>query len=322
MSYPKQPDPFSHLQPLHLANGYDDEGKEANLKDVNVIFPTSLNEMSTNQNLSNGNAQRQAPTAMSQQQVNNNGTTNGVGGAMNGMGVVIPTPAGQQMDVNLVFQKLVELSEVLKDNREKTQGIIAGAEELATYTEDFADWALDKKRAAAKGASPSLQEADQEIAGRQIAARIADLTLQLSREKQKTRILLREQRENTKLIGEYETEVGNIVEMIRNYSYSVNMEKVRISRNYNQLLQDEKDQHLVTRLEKDDWHAKFMRSVEMLRTAYRLRCEEDEIPTMIVAGLQNEVRSYRNALGMEPEKFEDEFGYPILKDLKNGAGEP
>ena len=148
------------------------------------------------------------------------------------------------------------------------------------------------------------------------------MTLQLSREKQKTHILLREQRENTKLIGEYETAVGNIVEMVRNYSYSVNMEKVRISRNYNQLLQDEKDQHLVTRLEKDDWHAKFMRSVEMIRTAYRLRCEEEEMPTMIVAGLQNEVRSYRNALGMDPEKFEDEFGYPILKYLKNGIGEP
>lgn len=148
------------------------------------------------------------------------------------------------------------------------------------------------------------------------------MTLQLSREKQKTHILLREQRENTKLIGEYETAVGNIVEMVRNYSYSVNMEKVRISRNYNQLLQDEKDQHLVTRLEKDDWHAKFMRSVEMIRTAYRLRCEEEEMPTMVVAGLQNEVRSYRNALGMDPEKFEDEFGYPILKYLKNGAGEP
>ena len=148
------------------------------------------------------------------------------------------------------------------------------------------------------------------------------MTLQLSREKQKTHILLREQRENTKLIGEYETAVGNIVEMVRNYSYSVNMEKVRISRNYNQLLQDEKDQHLVTRLEKDDWHAKFMRSVEMIRTAYRLRCEEEEVPTMIVAGLQNEVRSYRNALGMDPEKFEDEFGYDILKHLKNGAGEP
>lgn len=87
--------------------------------------------MTSTQNLNNGAVQRQAPTPMSQQQVNNNGAANGIGGAMNGMGVAVPTSAGQQMDVNLVFQKLVELSEVLKDNREKTQGIIAGAEELA-----------------------------------------------------------------------------------------------------------------------------------------------------------------------------------------------
>ena len=39
--------------------------------------------------------------------------------------------AGQQMDVNFLYQKVVELSEVLKDNREKTQAIIASAEELA-----------------------------------------------------------------------------------------------------------------------------------------------------------------------------------------------
>ena len=58
-----------------------------------------------------------------QQQMNNNG--NGAG--MNGM----PMAAGQQADVNFLFQKLVELSEVLKDNREKTAGVIAGAEELA-----------------------------------------------------------------------------------------------------------------------------------------------------------------------------------------------
>ena len=46
---------------------------------------------------------------------------------MNGL----PMAAGQQADVNFLFQKLVELSEVLKENREKTAGIIAGAEELA-----------------------------------------------------------------------------------------------------------------------------------------------------------------------------------------------
>lgn len=58
-----------------------------------------------------------------QQQINNNGN----GAAMNG----IPIAAGQQADVNFLFQKVLELSEVLKENREKTAGIIAGAEELA-----------------------------------------------------------------------------------------------------------------------------------------------------------------------------------------------
>ena len=47
------------------------------------------------------------------------------------MGNAMPINAGQQMDVNIVFQKLLELSEVLKENRDKAQGIVAGAEELA-----------------------------------------------------------------------------------------------------------------------------------------------------------------------------------------------
>lgn len=60
----------------------------------------------------------------------------------------------------------------------------------------------------------------------------------------------------------------------------------------------------------------------MLRTAYGLRCREEDVSIGIVAGLQNEVRAYRKALGMEAERFEDEFGYEILKDVPNGAGEP
>ena len=155
-----------------------------------------------------------------------------------------------------------------------------------------------------------------------IAARIADLTRQVNQLQQVKQILIREQRENTKLIGEYETSLGNIVEEIRNFAYGKNLEKGQLSREYNKLLQDEKDAHLATRLEKDDWHAKFMRSVEMIRNAYKLRCEEEEVPLRIIAGLQNEVRAYRNALGMEAEKFEDETGHEILKDIKNGHGEP
>ncbi len=133
------------------------------------------------------------------------------------------------------------------------------------------------------------------------------------------RTITREQKENTKLIGEYETAVGNIVEMVRNYSYNNKQERASLALHLNKVLQDEKDAHLAARLEKDDWHARFMRSVEMLREAYKLRCEEEELPVRIVSGLQNEVRAYRNALGMEPEKPEDEFGWEILKDAPDAG---
>lgn len=83
-----------------------------------------------------GAGPRSAPSPMASQpplQVNGNG--NGAG--INGMGVGIPMNAGQQMDVNLLYQKVMELSEVLKENREKTQGIVAGAEELAVGLQSF-----------------------------------------------------------------------------------------------------------------------------------------------------------------------------------------
>lgn len=56
---------------------------------------------------------------------------NGNGGPMNGMNLSMPMNAGHQMDVNMLYQKVLELSEVLKENREQTQAIVAGAEELA-----------------------------------------------------------------------------------------------------------------------------------------------------------------------------------------------
>ncbi|KAL8664519.1 MAG: hypothetical protein Q9168_007887 [Polycauliona sp. 1 TL-2023] len=229
---------------------------------------------------------------------------NGNGGPMNGMNLNMPINAGHQMDVSMLYQKILELSDMLRENREQTSAIVAGAEELAT-------------RAAANGAAPSLQEANAEIS----AARLAELEQQLAHEQTRNRNIVREQKENTKLIGEYETAVGNIVEMVRNYSYNNKQERSSLSLHYNKLLQDEKDAHLTARLEKDDWQARFMQSVEMLRKAYKLRCEEEEMPLRIVSGLQNEVRAYRNALGMEPEKEEEEYGWELLKDAPDAGRE-
>lgn len=53
---------------------------------------------------------------------------------MNGMNLSVPMNAGHQMDVNMLYQKILELSDLLRENREKTQAIIAGAEELAVST--------------------------------------------------------------------------------------------------------------------------------------------------------------------------------------------
>lgn len=99
---------------------------------------------------------------------------------MNGMNLSMPMNAGHQMDVNMLYQKVLELSEVLKENREQTQGIVAGAEELAV-SDQFATscafgsscygtdrFIIVQTRAAANGASPSLQEANAEISGNSV----------------------------------------------------------------------------------------------------------------------------------------------------------
>lgn len=155
-----------------------------------------------------------------------------------------------------------------------------------------------------------------------LAARIADLERQLAHEKNKVHILLDEQKENTKLIGDYEHHLGEIVKDVREYSFNNKTEKTNIAKHWNGQLQAEKDAHLETREQLNQSNAKVLRCAEMLREAYRLRCEEEDVPIRVIAGLQNEVRAYRSALGMEPEKPEEEYGWEILKDVPNGSGEP
>lgn len=148
-----------------------------------------------------------------------------------------------------------------------------------------------------------------------IAARIAELERALAKEKRAVEVLKHEQDENVKLIGEYEAVIGTMVEQIRNYCQNNNLHFLAQKRQYNNLLQAERDTHLESRLDRDYWHAQTIRCSEMIRTAYRIRCEEEEVPIRVVAGLQNEVRAYRDALGMEPEKPEEEYGWEILKDV-------
>lgn len=148
-----------------------------------------------------------------------------------------------------------------------------------------------------------------------LASKISQLERDLAKERRVLETLKHEHLENTKLIGEYETAVGNILDQIRTYCHNNTMHYLSQKRHYNNLLQAERDAHLESRLDRDYWHAQTMKCAEMIRTAYRLRCEEDQTPANIVAGLQNEVRAYRSALGMPPEKPEEEGGWEILRNV-------
>ncbi|KAI4155147.1 MAG: hypothetical protein LQ340_001195 [Diploschistes diacapsis] len=264
--------------------------------------------------------QRQSSqTGLNQQQnqppsPNPQGPSNGVAPAMNGMaagGLLVH--AGQQMDINYIHTKLAELSEQHRANRAQTQQLIASTEQLA----------VTQRRAISSNAPPSLQEANTEISSARVAdGRIAGLTQKLSSADSLIRVLKREQRENGRLIGEYEQALDKVVGMLRDFARAQAEEKTGIASRYLTMLQAERDEHLQTRFERDGYVAKIIELEGKIRTAYRLRCEESVPDVEIIAGLQNEVRGYRAALGMEPERFEEEFGWPVLRGVKNGVGEP
>lgn len=129
------PPGFSDRAPINLALAFDAHAQSVmalnnNSNTANNMFPTFLESPVTGNN-NMGGVPRLAPSPIAQQPQHPVNNSNGNGAGMNGMNVGIPMNAGQQMDVNMLYQKVVELSEVLKENREKTQGIVSGAEELA-----------------------------------------------------------------------------------------------------------------------------------------------------------------------------------------------
>lgn len=149
--------------------------------------------------------------------------------------------------------------------------------------------------------------------------RLEQRILELERDQTKKEALIEaykhEQKENTSLIADYEDALGTVTEQIRNYCLGIESRFLDQRRHYNNLLQQEKDEHLQTRLERDEWHGKTLRCAEMIRTASRLRNDEWYDEYKIIAGLQGEVRCYRRVLGMDRQKPEEEGGYPYLKDL-------
>ena len=108
--------------------------------------------------------------------------------------------------------------------------------------------------------------------------------------------------------------MGTSTDQMRSYVDNIDARFLSQKRHYNDLLQQEKDEHLQTRLDRDHWPNQTLKVCEMLRTAYKLRCDEWSEEYRVISGLQSEIRCLRRCLGLEAEKPEEEAGWPYLKD--------
>ncbi|KIV84108.1 hypothetical protein PV11_06081 [Exophiala sideris] len=227
-------------------------------------------------------------------------TTPHPGSAVNGNGAgpanyMATLPVGHQQDLNFLYAQIQELGGILRSNREKVNVITQTAEEVA------------RRANGALGDGEGMPETER--------ARMREIERELAKAKQLVEAYKHEQKENTNLIAMYEDALGTATEQIRNYCGGIEERFLAQRRHYNNLLQQEKDDHLQSRLEKDHWFAQTLKVCEMIRTAYRLRTEEWGEEYTIISALQAEVRCYRRLLGMEVERPEDETGWPYLKDL-------
>ena len=271
----------------------------------------------------NSGRQGASPTSSHGGQVNGNGMSNA--------NYMAPLPVGHQQDLNFLYSQLQELGTILRSNREKVNVITKTAEEVAVSASRLL--LTNCSLLTNLGRSEQMEPMPTERAAKSLmvsaildlfifeltnkaktAARIRELEHELAKANHIISLYKHEQTENTKLIAGYEDALGTATEQIRNYCSDINGRFLEQRRYYNNLLQQEKDEHLQSRLDRDSWHAKTARVCEMIRTAYRLRCDEDNEELEVVSGLQAEVRIYRKCLGMEREKPEEETGWKYLKN--------
>ena len=118
--------------------------------------------------------------------------------------------------------------------------------------------------------------------------------------------------------------MGTMTEQIRNYCLGIEKRFNEQKRHYNNLLQQEKDDHLNSRLEKDEYFAQVLKLSGQIRHAYHLRTDEWCDEFRVIAALQTQVRCLRRVAGWGREKLEDEAGWEYLKDYPlndTGTGE-
>ncbi|RMD44553.1 hypothetical protein DV735_g576, partial [Chaetothyriales sp. CBS 134920] len=218
--------------------------------------------------------------------------------ALSSMDLGMSGGAGHQQDLIYLYDKIQELSKLLASNREKVRELTKKAEEAG-------------RRALANGSHP---ETDGEGSVQTEGARILELERELKQRDYLIEAYKHEQRENTGLIGLYEQTVGTMTEQIRHYCLGIEQRFLDQQKHYNNLLQLEKDDHLKSRLERDEYFAQTLKLSGQIRHAHRLRTDEWCDEFRVIAALQTQVRCLRRVVGWDAEKPEEEAGWEYLRE--------
>ncbi|KAK3070975.1 hypothetical protein LTS18_014962, partial [Coniosporium uncinatum] len=170
------------------------------------------------------NVPRQAPSPNAGQH-----QTNGMGAGAGGFTGGIPQ-AGHQMDINIMWGWIQQLSEVLQEERQQSATLVAAAQRLA-------------RRAEEDGVSPTIQQANGEIQGARLSE-LATLQSQLSAANRQITALETENSIVNALADDYQSAMDLTIQKLRPFAHQHQTAITALHAHYKKLLEDERQANL------------------------------------------------------------------------------
>ncbi|KFY31807.1 hypothetical protein V493_00770 [Pseudogymnoascus sp. VKM F-4281 (FW-2241)] len=234
---------------------------------------------------------RQAPSPSSQGMPHANGT-NGVA-AMPGMMGGLPTPAGHQSDLNVIYNMVESLHNELAETRARSERIVAAA-------------GIIRARALEQDLT-----ADQIAAG--VAAELNEGTKNLEEENSRLRHALEhithEEAAYKALAEEFANTMGNALEMGHAYKLKTTLDMCAWHRSYREQLAAERAENLELRCRISDMQASAARGMEQMRLFRRGWDRSDLVMEMRaeIVSLRQQARGWKRVALSELDSDDSEF---------------
>ena len=242
----------------------------------------------------------QSPGALSAQS-QPNGLANGL--LPNGM-----PQAGQQTDINYLWQIVQELSDALAANRAQTAGIVEQVRLMRLREREQgrepSDGNASQSREPEEGQEPRVNgntNHTRDTSGDSEAMiQIAELRSQLHNANSRNQTLTEELGTQTSLNDDYVAFLNSIMEKLRTYAHAHSQATIGIHAHYNKLLEEERETNLQLRIEHGEWQAGLGKAAEWARKALKERVDETNGMERKMREVRAENRVLRRLLGWDP----------------------